>query len=260
MNTDDKQKWIPNGYRALALAFTIAGMYLSFVILGVAELHPLYFLNQKYQIGDIIWATITMWLCTGLFINAHDAMHGLILPKNPRINALVGQICLWLYAGLSYKKLRTGHILHHEHPSTADDPDYWPSVFGPVGWYFQFMWRYLSPTPIILVAGTYHSLVHVCGISSPRLIAMWIVPQVLSSIQLFYFGTYLPHRPGRPFEGSGIYKARSNNYPAWLSLLTCYHFGYHYTHHYAPWVPWWRLPKYRHEQMKSATIQGSSSS
>ena len=89
------------------------------------------------------------------------------------------------------------------------------------------------------------ALVHVVGIDSGRLIAMWIVPQVLSSVQLFYFGTYLPHRPTSPYQGEGLHKARSNSYPTWLSLITCYHFGYHFEHHYAPFVPWWSLPRFR---------------
>ena len=97
------------------------------------------------------------------------------------------------------------------------------------------MLEYITPLPIILVAGTYHTLVHVVGIESGRLIAMWIVPQVLSSVQLF--GTYLPHRPTQPYQGEGLLKARSNSYPQWLSLITCYHFGYHFEHHYAPLCP-----------------------
>ena len=119
------------------------------------------------------------------------------------------------------------------------------------------MLAYITPLPIIIVAGTYHSLVHVVGVAPLSLITMWIIPQVLSSVQLFYFGTYLPHRPGLPFEGEGLYKTRSNSYATWLSLLTCYHFGYHYAHHRAPWYPWWRLPRYRSTVLKEASEEQS---
>ena len=68
----------------------------------------------------------------------------------------------------------------------------------------------------------------------------WIAPQVLSS-PLFYFGTYLPHRG--QFEVN-TFPARSNDYPHWLSMLTCFHFGYHAEHHQYPYVPWY-LPTIR---------------
>ena len=210
--------------------------------IGVLGLNPL----ARYVVADLLWSALTMWLFTGLFITAHDAMHGLILPNHPRLNAWIGRSALFLYAGLSYNRLLKGHIKHHATPSDDPDPDYWPKApLGPVGWYFRFMWEYLTPIPIVIVASTYHTLAHGVGLEIPRLFAMWIFPQILSSVQLFYFGTYLPHRPDRHFEGEGVLKARSNDFPAWLSLLTCYHFGYHYEHHAAPWVPWWRLHKAR---------------
>ena len=205
---------------------------------------------SAYPFANLLWAGLTMWLCTGLFITAHDAMHGLILPRHPKTNALVGQLCLLLYAGLSYKRLLRGHINHHKYPSTDRDPDYWPTsripaLFGGIWWYIRFMLEYLTPFPIIFVACTYHTLAHFVGLDITRLVTMWIIPQVLSSVQLFYFGTYLPHHPGKAYQGSGLTKARSNSYPTWLSLLTCYHFGYHFEHHHAPFVPWWSLPRMR---------------
>ena len=30
-----------------------------------------------------------------------------------------------------------------------------------------------------------------------------------------------------------------------VSFVSCYHFGYHWEHHVAPHVPWWRLPEAR---------------
>jgi beta-carotene ketolase (CrtW type) len=73
-----------------------------------------------------------------------------------------------------------------------------------------------------------------------------MVPALLSSLQLFYFGTYLPHRPG-PDAFTDHHRARSNGYSEWLSLLTCFHFGYHHEHHRAPGEPWWRLPTVRRQ-------------
>ncbi|WP_201448975.1 hypothetical protein [Sinorhizobium medicae] len=46
------------------------------------------------------------------------------------------------------------------------------------------------------------------------------------------FGTYRPHRVGHiPFADK--HRARSNEFSPLLSLLTCFHFGYHHEHHNA---------------------------
>jgi beta-carotene ketolase (CrtW type) len=75
----------------------------------------------------------------------------------------------------------------------------------------------------------------------------------LSSFQLFTFGTWLPHRNLKiPF--ADWHRARSNDYPAWLSFLTCYHFGYHWEHHEWPFVPWWKLPRAR--AMRRMSLSG----
>jgi len=67
------------------------------------------------------------------------------------------------------------------------------------------------------------------------------VPSIASSLQLFFFGTYLPHR-----EPEGGYvsetRAQSSNWSVFWSFITCYHFGYHEEHHEQPNVPWWGLP------------------
>jgi beta-carotene ketolase (CrtW type) len=62
-------------------------------------------------------------------------------------------------------------------------------------------------------------------------------------MQLFIFGTYLPHR----HQGAGDAKqqAQSLELPALLSLLACYHFGYHREHHINPSLAWFELPAAR---------------
>jgi hypothetical protein len=50
-----------------------------------------------------------------------------------------------------------------------------------------------------------------------------------------------------------VHNARSSSMPIWLSLLTCYHFGYHWEHHEYPYVPWcacgWRLREFDDEEV-----------
>lgn len=72
----------------------------------------------------------------------------------------------------------------------------------------------------------------------------WIIPSLLSSVQLFYFGTFLTHQ--EPEEGyTNPHRAKSTSFPVWWSFITCYHFGYHEEDHQYPNVPWWKLPEVR---------------
>jgi beta-carotene ketolase (CrtW type) len=68
-----------------------------------------------------------------------------------------------------------------------------------------------------------------------------MVPPILSSLQLFYFGTYLPHKNPEAIENT--YRSRTQNIHVFWGFVSCYFFGYHYEHHSKPFLPWWRLWK-----------------
>ena len=61
----------------------------------------IYLLHPGLILLAIFWQT---FLYTGLFITAHEAMHGLICPQNLRVNHLIGAIAVSLYAFFPYKK------------------------------------------------------------------------------------------------------------------------------------------------------------
>ena len=199
-------------------------------------------------------ALAQVWLYTGVFIVSHDAIHGLVTPSWPRLNHGIGRVCALLYALFSYDRLRGKHHEHHRHPARVEqDPDYHDGRRrGLVGWYFTFMFRYLSLWQVLGMALVFNVLLHGLGVPEANLLLFWVAPALLSTVQLFVFGTWLPHRR-RGGEADGwpddVHRAHSNGWPAWLSLLTCFHFGgCHWEHHAWPWVPWWRLPAARRGQ------------
>jgi len=197
----------------------------------------------------VVWLS---WLYVGLFIVAHDCMHGSLAPALPGLHRPIGQVCSLLYAGFDYAALRAKHRAHHASPGTADDPDFAgpEAERGLFAWYGRFVTHYLSARQLALLAAAFH-VSALSGASLVNLLAFWLVPSLLSSLQLFYFGTYLPHRPTlAPFADD--HRARSSAYPAWLSLLSCFHFGYHHEHHLYPMVPWWRLPALRGREIRRA--------
>lgn len=198
-----------------------------------------------HSLSAPIWQTVGLillqcWLYTGMFIVAHDTMHGSLIPGKEKLNALVGTSILFIYAGFNWHKMRDAHHDHHKFSGTERDPDFNaenPREFWP--WYVKFFLTYFGWRQIlILVAFTLIYLL--LGASYLNTIVMWAVPAILSSLQLFYFGTYLTHRHGGEFPDH--HNARTNEFSKLASLLSCFHFGYHHEHHLFPHEPWWRLP------------------
>jgi beta-carotene ketolase (CrtW type) len=85
-----------------------------------------------------------------------------------------------------------------------------------------------------------------------NLIVFWEIPAILSTLQLFYFGTYLPHRGEH--HPTDKFKAKSQKLNHFLAFITCYFFGYHHEHHAYPYLPWWNLAKAK-EKEDSLVIQ-----
>ncbi len=205
------------------------------------------------QLGwpGVVAAVLTRTLFhTGLFIVAHDAMHGLLLPRQPRWNNRLGALALTLYAGLPYGRCRQNHHLHHQRPATEQDPDFHGNRrSGALGWYVHFMAGYLNPRQMgVLLGGWALLALSAIGLRHGdwRLVVAQVLlgctlPLLLSSLQLFVVGTYLPHRNQREPERAA--EATSLAWPTWLSLLACYHFGYHREHHQQPSLAWFQLPE-----------------
>jgi beta-carotene/zeaxanthin 4-ketolase len=188
----------------------------------------------------ILWQT---FLYTGLFITAHDAMHGVVFPKNNKINHFIGEICMFFYGLLPYKELLKKHWLHHHHPASEQDPDFHNGKHKNFfAWYIYFMKGYWNWAQIITLSIIYNLIYRLLHIPEDNLTYFWVIPSLLSSVQLFYFGTFLPHR--EPVEGYiQPHCAQTISRPIWWSFMTCYHFGYHEEHHEYPHIPWWQLPQ-----------------
>lgn len=233
----------PLGRRADTTATNL--ILTALIMLSWLALHvyALWFLDAPDQplLAAVLLLGLT-WLSVGLFIVAHDAMHGAVVPGRPQANAAVGQLALWLYAGFSWRKLIVKHMAHHRHAGTEDDPDF--DHGGPLRWYAGFIRTYLGWREATVLGLAVLAYALILGPRWPY-VAFWSVPSILASMQLFVFGTWLPHRRGDdPFPDR--HNARSSRVSNPVSLLTCFHFGgYHHEHHLHPTVPWWRLPATR---------------
>lgn len=174
-------------------------------------------------------------LYTGLFITAHDAMHGSI-SKNRKWNNGIGWITSFLFAFNFYDRLLVKHHEHHRFVASDNDPDYHESGKFWL-WYWIFIKKYTTLKQLILIGISLQLLRLIFPLEN--LIIFWILPGILSTFQLFYFGTYIPHKDGHEHENKHKSKSLEKNH-IW-AFISCYFFGYHYEHHDAPGVPWWRL-------------------
>ncbi len=221
------------------------GVFFAILIIGLWGGHLAYILTSVEVSLTNPWmyvhVLIQTYLYTGLFITGHDAMHGTV-SSNRTLNEALGKLAVFLFAGLSYRKLKKNHGAHHRYVATKNDPDYYTGRQNFFIWWGSFMWHYLTITQIIIMAVLYNIFVWVLKVPEPRVIVFWVVPAVLGTLQLFYVGTYHPHK--RPHKDSmQPHKARTQKKNHLWAMLSCYFFGYHWEHHQSPQTPWWQLYK-----------------
>jgi beta-carotene ketolase (CrtW type) len=238
---------VSQGPWGVLIALALLGAWLGHVLwlLVGAELSlasPLTYLHIALQ----------AYLCTGLFITGHDAMHGTV-DRRRWVNQAVGTVACFLFAGLSYRRLVVNHRAHHTDPTGPDDPDFAQRTQAFWPWFGTFMRRYTTWPQILVMAVKFNLLLFVLGVAPWRIWAFWVVPAVLGTVQLFYFGTYVPHRrPDTPDMAPHHARSLPLNHP-W-ALLSCYFFGYHWEHHESPSTPWWRLWRMRDARARAESL------
>ncbi|NCC12638.1 MAG: fatty acid desaturase [Spirochaetia bacterium] len=182
---------------------------------------------------------VQAYLYTGLFITAHDSMHGSVA-RNRKVNDAFGQLALWLFAAFRYRPMFKKHMKHHHYSGTAEDPDFSVKSQHPIRWFFHFFFNYVTVVQLITMAALFNIGRYVFGIPLVNLIVFWVVPAFLATFQLFYFGTYRPHRlPHTPSMEPHNARTQEKNH-LW-AMVSCWFFGYHWEHHEFPRMPWWRL-------------------
>lgn len=205
-----------------------------------------YWINADFSWSDP-WVYIAILfqthLYTGLFITSHDAIHGVVYAENSRLNHAIGRFCTLLFAFNDYSTLRSKHHLHHAHVNTDNDPDVHQGPF--LFWWFKFIWQYVTWKQVLAMAITYNILK--LWFPMWNLILFWELPAILSTLQLFIFGTYLPHRGEHAPENKQQSRSQGKNH-VW-AFISCYFFGYHYEHHAHPYLPWYKLPKAKDESL-----------
>lgn len=213
------------------------GVLMAILVIGCWFTSLILLLNWDFSWTNplvYLMVFVQMHLFTGLFITAHDAMHGTV-SANKTINNILGGLAVFLYAGFFYKNLYRKHHLHHSDVHTDLDPDY--SKHGFFRWYFSFMLNYVTIIQFVIMAVAFNILK--IWLDQANLLIFWVLPSLISTLQLFYFGTYLPHKG----EHDNEFFASTLKKNHIVAFFTCYFFGYHLEHHQKPNMPWWQLYK-----------------
>ena len=222
------------------------GLVIAVGLIGLWLAHGAYALLDSGLTPDrpiaYLHLALQTYLSTGLFITAHDAMHGTV-SRAPRVNTAVGRVACFLFAGFSYRRLVACHRAHHHQPGTVEDPDFSP--YGFWRWWFGFMARYTTLSQLAVMAVGFNVLKWITP--EPKIWMFWVAPSLLASLQLFFFGTYLPHRT--PFTPDmAPHRARTQAPGHLWAMASCYFFGYHWEHHQSPGTPWWKLWRLKHKK------------
>jgi beta-carotene/zeaxanthin 4-ketolase len=264
-------------HRTASRADSYVGIAIAVAIIMLWAVHLVLALTLDLQRAHpallVAMFFVQTFLYTGLFITAHDAMHGSICRHFRRLNGALGGLAVVLYALFSYKKLWVKHWEHHRHVATPHaDPDFHDGEHTSfAAWYAHFLLNYVGWKQLMGMALAFNLLQHGAGISVENLLLFWVAPSLASTVQLFFFGTYLPHRPSphhqspehqspphatsddERYERYERHHSNPNDWHWFWSFLACYHFGYHGEHHDAPSTPWWRLPALHRQWRKSLT-------
>jgi beta-carotene ketolase (CrtW type) len=231
----------PLGYKGVGMALLIMSGWATLLVYLLGYYQPDWRTPWPYLL-----ALLQTHLYTGLFITAHDAMHG-VVSSNKRLNHGIGAVAAFLFAFNWYPRLLPRHHDHHRHVATPDDPDYHDGEHGGfLPWLLRFALNYVTVWQVLLMAATFNVLK--LFLPAANVIAFWMLPSVLATVQLFYFGTYLPHRGEHAPDNQ--HKSRSQLPHHLWAFVSCYFFGYHYEHHDQPYLPWWRLWRTKEAQVR----------
>lgn len=239
------------GLISLFIAGTILILWSACITYGLFY-KPTLSMSLNCAITSVFQTTLTAFLFTGMFITSHDSMHGTLYGPNRKVNDYVGAVFAFLFLYNWYPNLKACHHRHHAQPGSSDhDPDFHDGIHqGYFRWLCKFFLTYFNVAQFLAIGLTTVFLTHVSSLT--RVVLFWMLPAVLSTLNLFYFGTYLPHGPdGNGMHPQNKHNARSLDVSLLSAFVCCYFFSYHLEHHERPWLPWWLLWKARLETLRS---------
>lgn len=238
----------------LALAIILPSAFIAVAAQGILGRWPLWACSPV--LAFVSYAHYTL---------VHEAIHGNVVAK-PRNLAWVNTLVGWVGAlglGIGWPLLQRGHVLHHAHTNTEEDPDL--HVKGSLlqliaGWPQRALVGLVPPILAKPIApARYRKLYAALSVSElaqssvvslftlgllaaavvtgrvEEWLLLWFAPISVASLLLGIFFQWLPHHPFDRFDRYG--NTRVSLWPGG-ELLT-FHQNLHLVHHLWPSVPFY---------------------
>ena len=208
--------------------------------LCLASLPAGFLLVDRFPLAAL---AVSPWLVccfTGLFILAHEAIHGTLWPGWPRLGHACGRLFAFAYASMDYGTLRANHWEHHRAPGRDGDPDAHPGGrFLPH--LAAFALRYLRWWQVLILVAAGNRLGE-AGHTRAMLCA-YVGPVVASTLVVFTVGIFLVHHPALLALGEADprHRAVGVDLGPLGSLFAILFFNTHWLHHEHPQLTWVQL-------------------
>ena len=225
-------------------AWRLAALNLTLGALFLAAIPGAFFLVHAHPWAMVLTIPVNACCFTGLFILAHEAIHGTLVPGFPRLGHALGRLFATVYALVDYDLLRARHHEHHAHVGTDADPDFDGDgrllLHGA-----RFMRRYLRwySVPLLALAG---NALGQRGYSA-AMIGAYVAPVLLSTLIVFTVGIHLVHHPKlvEKYARNDTQRSVCIDFGRVGSALLILNFNTHWLHHARPRLSWWELGVHR---------------
>lgn len=232
----------------VAMMIVCLSVFFSTVVLAVMGSMPLW-------VGALINGLIGYLI----FSVIHDSIHRSV-SSNQRLNDALGQFSLLAFSPMvSLGLFRWGHIQHHVHASSKNDPDRWcfegPKWLLPVrwmfidAWYFSFVlrsrnataYKHLKPTLVMMaVTLTAFGVLTYLGYGW-EVLFLWFIPTRITSLTLGFAFFWLPHEPHDTPQSENFTRATTIRKGwEWLLSPVLQYQNFHLIHHLFPRTPFFR--------------------
>ena len=206
-------------------------------------------------------------------IGFHEGAHSLLYRKN-EWNHRVGKILVTLVGGqvvYGYEQYKARHLTHHRYLNRALDPEVWKtldikrtpvwrhalfflSVICGVQYvrlcigYMQKLCRFrrFISLALLLISSALVAAGAVLGVDAcVLLVKYWLLPFATWGLTAFYIFSYSEHPCVDQADDQLLVAYTHEIAPTWFDAMfvSTSGFNYHLSHHLAPWLPFYHLPK-----------------
>ena len=218
-------------------------------------------------------------------IGYHERTHGLI-SRNRAWNDRIGAALIHLVNGniiMGYDNFRPRHLTHHRYLNTDLDPDAWAPkaiastplrrhcfdvvlIFSGVAYLrllTAFVFKHLRFRSYRVVTGlAIAALAILCGLllnfyPARLFVLYWLIPSATWCYFCFYVRSYAEHPViDKNVDCSSMVLTREVK-PTWFDrfFLATSGFSYHLSHHIAPFVPFYYLPRFHERVVRDSSIR-----